>query len=119
LDISILLAWLLAQHEKNAAVLAWETGKEVAICPLTELGFLRIACHTYGVVMADARKALADWKQKRRPRFIPCDISALEGRAASSHKETTDYYFGNLAEKHGLKWATLDAQSRHPAACLL
>jgi hypothetical protein len=37
LDVSTLLAWLTASHTSNSTVLGWESGKSVAICPITEL----------------------------------------------------------------------------------
>jgi predicted nucleic acid-binding protein len=43
LDISVLLAWLWEKHEHHRRVLNWEAGKSIGICPLTELGFLRIS----------------------------------------------------------------------------
>jgi predicted nucleic acid-binding protein len=42
LDIATLLAWLW-DHEHHERVLAWQKGQTVALCPITELGFLRIS----------------------------------------------------------------------------
>lgn len=72
LDISVLLAWLWDQHEHHTRVLAWESGKSIAICPLTELGFLRISTSlAFGATMEQAREMLAglpsrDWTQMWR-----------------------------------------------------
>ena len=116
LDVSALLAWLLDDHPENARLLAWETGKTVAVCPITELGFLRIACNTYGASLPDARQALAEWKAQRQPAFVPCAIPTADGEAAPGWKLTTDFYLGNLAAAHQMKLATLDGKMGHPAA---
>ena len=47
LDVSTLVALLTATHEDNEKVAAWLPGKKVAVCPLTELGYLRVAIGVY------------------------------------------------------------------------
>ena len=116
LDISTLLAWLNAAHTANDDVLRWEKGKAIAVCPLTELGFLRVSCNAYGANLPDAREALARWKTKRQPKWLACDIPTGEGTPAPTWKHTTDFYLANLAGRHGMKLATLDAHLAHPAA---
>jgi hypothetical protein len=54
-----------------------------------------------------------------KPAFVPCDLRALDGLQATTGTKTTDFYLANLAESHGLKWATLDEQIKHPAAFVL
>jgi len=116
LDNSSLIAWLFANHPHHTRVLAWEPNRDLAICPITELGFIRVACQVYEVSMADARKILEHWKTQRKPQFVDCDISALDGIPAPTGKDSTDFYLCNLADKHGMKWATLESKSAHPAA---
>jgi len=41
------------------------------------------------------------------------------GDAAPSSGKTTDWYLANLAKRHGMKWATLDAGANHPNAELV
>ena len=78
LDISVLLAWLWERHENHQRVLSWERGQSVAVCPLTELGFLRIsASSVFGATMSQARELLQDWLQRRQPQFVSCDLRAL------------------------------------------
>jgi predicted nucleic acid-binding protein len=43
LDVNVLLAAMWASHPQHAKAFAWLTGKSVVLCPLTELGFLRIS----------------------------------------------------------------------------
>jgi len=116
LDVSVLLAWLVANHPDNHRVLAWERGKSVAVCPITELGVLRIACNTYGSSLTDARKALAAWTSKRKPLFLPCSIPAGDGTIAPTWQKTTDFYLGDLATAHAMRLATLDSRMGHSAA---
>ena len=92
-------------------------GKSMSVCPITELGAVRVlSSKTYGYRHDDAREALKSWLEKEKPGFVACDVRALEGHIAPGGSQTTDYYFGNLAEHHGLKWATLDGNTKHPAA---
>jgi len=101
-------------------VLEWEPGQSIAICPLTELGFLRISSSpAFGATMEQAREMLQDWLLQRQPQFIPCDVPTLEGWPASTSGKTTDFYFGNLATAHSMQWATLDERSGHPAALVI
>jgi len=51
--------------------------------------------------------------------FVPGDLRALEGVAAPTSAKTTDWYLANLAQKHGVQWATLDQSARHPATELV
>jgi predicted nucleic acid-binding protein len=120
LDISVLLAWLWDTHEHHRRVLAWELGKSMAICPLTELGFLRISTSpAFGATMQQAREMPQDWLRQRQPQFVPCDIRTLDGATAPTSGKTTDFYFGNLAVAHSMQWATLDEQSGHAAVFLV
>ena len=120
LDISVLLAWLWEQHENHRRVLAWEAGQSIAVCPLTELGFLRISTSpAFGASMEQAREMLQDWLRQRQPQFTPCDLRALDSTAAPTSGKTTDFYFGNLAAVRSMQWATLDEHSGHPAAFVI
>ena len=119
LDVSTLVARLTKDHVHHARVKAWAKDHELAICPITEIGFLRVATQAIGLEMNEARRLLSGWTNQSKPRFVPCDIRALDGVAALDGIHTTDYYLANLAEEHGLRWATLDASSNHPAAFVI
>ena len=85
LDVNVLLAAVWGNHTHNARAKAWLTGKSIVVCPITELGFLRVSTHPRAInaPMADARKALDNfcrntgphtsrlislrWTQNRRP----------------------------------------------------
>ena len=119
LDVSTLVALIIEGHEFNQRANDWLSGKKVALCAISELGFLRVAALAYGVELSAAREALQQFKADHKPEFLPCDVSALQGRESPSAAKTTDYYLANLAEKHGMKWATLDTGIKHPAALIV
>jgi len=119
LDISTLVARLIAGHQDHQKVTAWATDKSLALCPLAELGFLRVSMAAYGATTDQARTTLADFWQDYHPQFVPADIRALEGQPFPSYRKSTDWYLANLAAKHGMKWATLDLEAKHPAAVMI
>jgi predicted nucleic acid-binding protein len=93
LDVSTLLAWLWRDHEHHHRVISWQAGQPIAICPITELGFLRISTQpVFGATMLEAREMLSVWNQKVKPTRIGCDLPALEGVPAPVSGKTTDYY---------------------------
>jgi predicted nucleic acid-binding protein len=120
LDVAPLIALLFKQHVHNSRVSAWEGGADLAVCPLTELGFLRISTQpSIGLSVQDARRALKDWREKRKPKFIACDLETLDMDAPSAGTRTTDFYLASLAAKHGMELATLDESIGHKAAFLI
>lgn len=117
LDINVLLAAIVVVHSKHAIVDAWIRKKNLAICPLTELGFLRISTNpkAYNVSMPLARRSLQAFVAAQQVEFIPADLSALKSSARNSG-EVTDCYLADLAASQGIKLATLDTGISHPAA---
>jgi predicted nucleic acid-binding protein len=121
LDISALLAAIWQTHSLHAKADAWVVGKELAICPLSELGFLRISTHPKGpfrASMGDARLLLTDFLDKHDCAFIPADLPGLQSRAGNS-ETVTDCYLAELAASHAMKLATLDRRIRHKAAQMI
>lgn len=120
LDINVLLAAAWANHPHFAAADAWLKGKAVVVCPLVELGFLRISANrrAIGAPMKDARKALENLLTATRATRIPDDLPALESRAEHA-EQVTDHYLAALAQRHGCKLATLDGGIRHSAVELI
>lgn len=120
LDIAPLLALLWQTHEHHERATLWQISARMAICPLTELGFLRISTQpAFGAAFAQAKRMLRDWKEARQPAFIPCDLVALEMDDPPTGKRTTDFYLASLAHKHGMQLATLDEGIGHKAAFLI
>ena len=121
LDVNVLLAAIWATHLDNAKALAWLDHKSVALCPIAELGFLRISTNpksTFGSSMDTAREVLQTFKRERKAEWIADDLAALDSMAKTSN-QVTDSYLADLAEKHGFKLATLDAGIKHRSAELI
>jgi predicted nucleic acid-binding protein len=120
LDVSTLIALLWKLHVNHERATRWQAGAKVAICPITELGFLRISTQpSFGATVREARKMLADWKRAVTPEFVPCDIEALESDEPRAGNLTTDFYLASLAAEHGMKLATLDEGIRHKAVFVI
>ena len=120
LDVNALLAAIIQNHPNHALVDAWVRNKKLAVCPLSELGFLRIGTHpnAYNLSLAIARQALRNFMASSQARFIAADLPALRASAAKS-AEVTDGYMPHLAARHNLRLATLDKGIKHPAAELI
>ena len=112
------MAHLVESHEHHDRVEAWWSDKTLAVCPITELGFLRVVC-ALGFSMTDARTALETYLNLERPIFVPCDVRALDGPVVESPRRTTDIYLAELAASRGWQLATLDAGIAHAAAELI
>jgi predicted nucleic acid-binding protein len=120
LDVSALMALLWETHEFNERVTRWQENQSLAVCPISELGFLRISTQpAFGLSPAEARRLLREWKNARKPLFVPCDLTPLEGDEPPTSGKTTDFYLASLAAKHGMKWATLDGAVEHPASLII
>ena len=114
-----LWSWLprFPRHPAHERVIHWLEGVEPVLCPIVELGWIRISSGTYGATVEDALKHLNEYKKNTG--WIPCDHPATSGRVAPSSSKTTDWYLADLAKKHGMKWATLDTRANHPNAELV
>ena len=116
LDVSALLALLWENHIHHERVQLWEANREIAVCPITELGFLRISTQAFGASMRDARASLSKWLAFRNLRFVSCDSRALSGLEAPDGGRTTDFYLAILANVHGLHsplWTNGSIIQRH------
>lgn len=116
LDVNVLLAAIWANHPQYPVADAWLMDKSVVVCPISELGFLRISTNkkVVAVPMADARRALETFLRETKATRIADDLPALESHAENS-EQITDHYLAALAHRHGCKLATLDGGIKHPA----
>src|SRR5438309_3647882 len=116
LDVNALIAAIWTTHIEHRRTDAWLKGKNVALCPVSELGFLRISSHPRGLgaSMADAERLLGDFWRNLKPDFIHDDFSA-NGIKARRSGEVTDIYLAELAHRHEMKLATLDQGINHGA----
>jgi len=69
--------------------------------------------------LSEARQMLRDWKRATDPRFVPCDLDALESDEPGTGTRTTDIYLASLAAKHGMQLATLDQSIGHEAVFVI
>ena len=120
LDVNALLAAIIQNHPNHAVADTWLQNKKLAVCPLSELGFLRISTHPKACNhrMSVARQALQDFLAHNQVEFIVADVPALKAAAPKSG-DLTDGYLSELAARHNAKLATLDAGIKHAAVELI
>ena len=119
-DVNVLLAAIWSQHPQHTLTFDWLAGKEIVLCPLAELGFVRISTHkkAFNFPMDKTRELLATFTTERQATRIADDLPVLESRPEKS-EQVTDHYLADLAAKHGLKFATLDTGIKHDAVDLI
>jgi uncharacterized protein len=120
LDVNALLAMGYTRHVHYARVNSWvsrleaERGKDHVVfttCPITELGFVRIASGKagYAANVDVARADLRAVKSVQNMVFVPDDIHTHHLPAwVRKSPQTTDGYLLALAKSHGGHLATLD-----------
>lgn len=120
LDVNVLVAAITSTHVLHPRAFAWMAGKRIVLCPLAELGYLRVSTHpkVLNLAMADARRALERFVQDYQARRIDDDLPPLQAKAAKS-EDVTDQYLAALAAKHGLRFATFDAKIKHGSVDLI
>ena len=120
LDVNLFLAAIWSKLDLHAQANAWLADKQVALCPIAELGFVRISSHrrAFGYAMPDVRHGLQAFAAGMKADWIADDLPVLSSAPRTSD-QVTDHYRADLAAKHGLKLATLDAQLKHPAVELI
>jgi toxin-antitoxin system PIN domain toxin len=121
LDVNVLLAAIWNEHPHHQHAFEWIKGKNVAVCPISELGFIRISTNaksSFNAPMEKTRELLKRFLSERDAARIPDDLPALESNPQKSD-EVTDSYLAELAARHDLKLATMDGGINHPAAVLL
>ena len=116
LDVNVLLAAIWQQHPDFAKADAWLTGRQVATCALSELGFLRVSTHPKALKadMAASRQLLHAFLERHKAQLVPADLPALKSSARKS-EELTDLYLADLAASKGMKFATFDTGIKHAA----
>jgi uncharacterized protein len=109
LDVNVLLAAIWSHHPHHDSAFAWLAGKEVSLCPISELGFLRISSNRklFNTPMDRVREMLVKFSTERKAERIADDLPALDCSPKTS-EQVTDSYLSALAAKHGLKLATFD-----------
>jgi toxin-antitoxin system PIN domain toxin len=120
LDVNILLAAIWDSHVHHKIAFDWLDGKEIVLCPLAQLGFIRVSTQPkgYNFTMKDARQGLSKFRTDRNAVLLSDDLDPLESHPRTS-AQVPDHYLADLASKHGLKLATLDGGIKHPSAELI
>ena len=69
LDVNLLLAAIWVNHPQHAKASQWLSGKSIMLCPLAELGFLRISTNRRAInaPMEKARELLGQFADRRDP----------------------------------------------------
>jgi toxin-antitoxin system PIN domain toxin len=120
LDVNVLLAAIHKSHPQHSKVSTWLNGKEVIVCPLCELGFIRISSEpkAMGVPMHHVRTALKTFCEEHKAEWIPDDLPGLTSKPQTS-KQVTDHYLAELALTHSHRLATLDQGLKHSGVELI
>ena len=121
LDVNVLLAAIWDEHPNHQRAFEWIKDKNLAVCPISELGFIRISTNaksSFNAPMEKARELLKRFLSERNSARIPDNLPALESNPQKSD-EVTDSYLAELAARHEMKLATMDDGINHPAAVLL
>jgi toxin-antitoxin system PIN domain toxin len=117
LDVNVLLAAIWAKHPQHSRAFDWLADKTIVLCPLAELGFLRISTNkkvSINVPMEHARNALSKFAKERNAGWIHDDLEPLDSSPRDSD-QVTDQYLADLAAKHGARLATFDQRIKHRA----
>jgi hypothetical protein len=120
MDVNLLLAAIWENHSQHERAFRWLEGKKLAVCPLTELGFIRISTNpkVINAPMAKTRVLLKNFLDDRAVERLSDDVPALDSKPQKS-EQVTDSYLATLADRHGMKLATLDGNIKHPAVVLV
>lgn len=112
LDVNILLACGWQKHEFHAECISWfDSLESYALCPITELGFLRISMSpAFGASFSDAMTVVKWFSESPRAHYIDCAQSVSPMSEVTSYKDTTDAYLVYLASSHNNRLATLDVR---------
>jgi uncharacterized protein len=119
-DVNMLLALADARHVHHARASAWRRTHAThgwASCPLTQNGFIRIACqksYPAAIPLPDAIALMQRTTARPDHAFWPDDLSLLDQavidhRYLLGHRQITDVYLLALAVKHGGRLVTLDS----------
>lgn len=132
LDVNVLVALVVPEHEHHEAALAWYAGASNhgwATCAVTELGVIRVCAQLPGGAWLPERTAdqLLILTADGRPHEFWSDALSpavmSEVRLAETGKQITDRYLLGLARRHGGKLVTFDrplaAAGGDDVTCLL
>ncbi|MEZ5387190.1 MAG: TA system VapC family ribonuclease toxin [Prosthecobacter sp.] len=110
LDTNVLVAACWKVHAHHGATTLWLANQtRFATCSSVQCGFLRVSLSpAIGASFDQASMALAQITDMPEHSLVVDDISASTLPTVSGHKEVMDAHLVCLAQRHGLKLATLD-----------
>lgn len=123
LDVNVLVALLDEFHVHHEVAVKWfyTPGRQWALCPFTEAGFLRIVTNPRAGMSMETAEALLE-NMKREPGYhyqlIPADWRTLTqpiARQILGHNQVTDAWLLGTALQAGLTLATFDRAMLHLA----
>jgi len=123
LDVNVLIALAKEDHVHHRAAHTWFANNRNAgwaTCPLTENGFVRVACNPSfpGPVSGqEARRLFVALRDVPGHEFWPDDVSLSDDdvfdlSTALNHREVADIYLLGLAVAKGGRLATFDRRIR-------
>ena len=109
LDVNFILASRWTTHPDHQAAKAWlDSSAGFHTCAISELGFVRISLSSaYAATWGDIQESLKKLHTRRGHQFLADDVKGTDAPETGS-KDTTDAHLVALANRHGLKLATLD-----------
>jgi toxin-antitoxin system PIN domain toxin len=118
LDVNVLVALLVREHEHHALALNWFSSEAAAggwaSCAVTELGVIRVCAQLVGgkvspeatadglLLLTISNREHAWWPDSVSPALLP------EVRSAATAKQVTDRYLLGLARLNGGRVVTFD-----------
>ena len=118
LDVNVLVALLVPEHQHHAAGLSWFSRESAqggwATCTVTELGVIRVCAQLTGgawppeatsdrlILLTIANRGYEWWPDTESPAVLP------EVRSAVTGKQLTDRYLLSLARRNGGRVVTFD-----------
>ena len=127
LDVNVLVALAFPSHDFHKAAHEWfrqEPDRLWATCPLTQAGFLRIACRAMGGSQQALRNALAGLEENCRNHhheFWPADVDLRDltdsqRSRLTGHNQITEMQLLLLAHRRRGQLATFDTGLRELAS---
>ncbi len=88
MDVNLLLAAIWENHSQHERAFRWLEGKKLAVCPLTELGFIRISTNprVINAPMAKTRVLLKNFLDDRAVERLSDDVPALDSKPQKSEQ---------------------------------
>jgi predicted nucleic acid-binding protein len=81
LDLNLLIAGIVQSQSRHGPARVWLSGKQIVLCPLVELGFLRISTNkksAVGLTMDRTTEVLERFALERKADRIPDDLPAAK-----------------------------------------